>query len=392
MKKQKMMAEGTWTNNRRGRKRKQPLPGLVAGFQRRESGLDDTEGDMSVTPSDFEVDDGEDMAVDDLDVGTPGPEIQGPAVGGVQGVLDFNRPPPITGRPSPLSRSATDPAPVPPPPSSRGRGGGRGRGRIPSGYGASDSGPPPLAPKSFTPINAVEPPVVKPAKRALNESNSLSPAHKRVKPLQDVPPAEEEPTEPEIPPPFSHPMVLFTQEQLTDFFRVGVQAAEQAKKHLDNEHSAREQATHDNLVRANRRIREAEDRLKDNTYRHRTDIRTQEEIQKEQLRAVQQECDEKVRDLETRLIMARSKIPATDGNTVNGSQDGPLQGNEGVTSPELLALVGALEDLKPRYESELERRKKAEGRIAALEQQLRNQRSLTALVSSVQSSREQTFS
>lgn len=140
MKKQRGMADGTWTTNRRGRKRKIPPP-TGPGVGRRESGLETTEDEFqSVTPSDLEADEGDDMAVDEIDLGLPAPEPNGISGPG-HVILDF-RP----GRPSGLSRSATDPAPAP-------RGRGRGRGRAASGYTHADSGHAPLAPKGFTPVN-----------------------------------------------------------------------------------------------------------------------------------------------------------------------------------------------------------------------------------------------
>lgn len=374
MKKQKMMAEGTWTNNRRGRKRKVLTPGLMSThLQRRESGMDDTENDMSVTPSDFEADDGDDMVVDDIDVGTPGPEFPSPAVGGVQGVLDFNRGPVINNhhnhhhnnRPSPLSRSATDPAPAAP----RGRGRGRG-GRVASGYAPPDA-PQTIAPKSFTPVNPMEDPSIKVAKRPL-DANSTSPAAKRQKPIsENLAFAEEESSEASVEVPFQEPTVMFTQASLASFFRNGAANAERAKKSIEQDQLSQAAAVEAATLRANRRVRETEDRLKEMSYRHRQDVRGLEDLHKDQIAALQEAQEERLRGLQADLIIARGGAPSAP--VKNAPSAAPEPTNPAGQAPgqdaQLLALVDALTDLKPRYEAELVRRKTAEGRVASLEQQ-----------------------
>lgn len=371
MKKQKMMAEGTWTNNRRGRKRKVLTPGLMnTHLQRRESGMDETENDMSVTPSDFEADDGDEMIVDDIDVGTPGPEFPSPAVGGVQGVLDFNRGPVINNhhhhnRPSPLSRSATDPAPAAP----RGRGRGRG-GRVASGYAPPDA-PQTIAPKSFTPANAMDDPSIKVAKRPL-DVNSTSPAAKRQKPMSETQAfPEEDSSEASVEVPFQEPTVMFTQASLASFFRSGAANAERAKRSVEQEQASQAAAVEAATLRANRRVRETEDRLKEMSYRHRQDVRSLEDLHKDQIATLQEAQEERLRGLQADLIIARGgTVSAPVKNAPSAAPESTHQAAQApAQDAQLLALVDALTDLKPRYEAELVRRKSAEARVASLEQQ-----------------------
>lgn len=195
--------------------------------------------------------------------------------------------------------------------------------------------------------------------------------------------------------PFAEASLFFTKEEMTTFFKKGCENAVRGRQIMLDEQTAKEKAFQEAQGRANRRAFEAEERIKETGYRHRSDIRVIENAHAEKMENLQYEYEQKIEELKKELAIARGVDPASievpqdtkpvapaaptapAANTLAASADSVVNGSgasaaahdPSVGNEQLIALVTNLEELKGRFETERELRRKAEARVPVVSQE-----------------------
>ena len=249
-------ADGTWTSNRRGRKRKNPSPEKWALMTKRPK-WDSHTPDEELTEEDEYAELDSDEEVDPADPSSQAMyrEISGHArnsTGRAEGSWTA-----VNGdqasRPSPLMRSATEPVPRP------------------------------ARTKMVTSPNHPSPQSAEAVPNGVNTINSIIPSEHAAEAADLVPPMYSQkrrrlsPPDPgqdpdsgtslgtgiaTSPPAFTPAGVMFDRDEVIDFLNRGVARAEQSTKEYDADQIARRRTFEMSTMRANRRLHDAQERIR----------------------------------------------------------------------------------------------------------------------------------